>query len=61
MAQATKTSKITLELTEEEADFLITLTQNSFEGLEEDSTFRVLREAIFNALNGLTDTYRVTP
>ena len=57
MANATKQATITLERTEEEADFLISLTQNSFEGLEEDVTFKVLREAIFNSLAGLSDTY----
>ena len=57
MAQATKTSKITLTLTEEEADFISALTQNPLESQESDETMH-LRASIFNALAGLTDTYR---
>lgn len=53
MATATKTSKITLELTEEEADFISAITQNPMESQESDETMH-LRAAIFNALQSLT-------
>jgi len=58
MAQATKTSKITLELTEEEADIKSAITQNASESHESEATMNI-RAQIFNALQGLTETYRV--
>jgi len=52
MAEATKTSKIFLSLTEEEAAFISAITQNALEPNESAKTTD-LRYAIFTALEGL--------
>ena len=59
MANATKETTITLKLTEEEAEYLIALTQNYLGGhIEgEDIATSTIRESIFTALQGLTGSY----
>jgi len=56
MAKAAKESKIILELTEEEADFISCVTQNALVDNENPET-AIIRKAIFNALAGFSDTY----